>query len=218
MKAKMKWRATRLLLISALVMCSLFASGQATDQSPQSGQSASQEQSPQPNQAPGASEPTATAPAQDSSSSVKPPAVEPDNSSGSKAEPAPKPPVLRHHRRKAVSKKNTKHACSATAEGGPKKVVVKNGGEKDASAQLAPGINPDQAKKQRVSTEQLLAATDENLNRVNSRTLSQAEQSTVDKIHAYMRQAKAASASGDTNRAQTLAYKARQLSDDLARK
>jgi hypothetical protein len=40
----------------------------------------------------------------------------------------------------------------------------------------------------------------------------------LEEIQTYMRQAKAAAASADTNRAQTLAYKARLLSDELARK
>jgi hypothetical protein len=40
----------------------------------------------------------------------------------------------------------------------------------------------------------------------------------VTQINTYMRQARAAAASADTNRAQTLAYKARLLSDELARK
>jgi hypothetical protein len=40
----------------------------------------------------------------------------------------------------------------------------------------------------------------------------------VEEINTYMRQARAATALADTNRAQTLAYKARLLSDELARK
>jgi hypothetical protein len=51
-----------------------------------------------------------------------------------------------------------------------------------------------------------------------SRQLSPAEQSTVDQIHSYMRQAKSAADSGDLARAHTLAFKAHLLSDDLAKR
>jgi hypothetical protein len=57
-----------------------------------------------------------------------------------------------------------------------------------------------------------------NVKKVTARPLTSAEQSTLGEIRAYVSQAKAASAAGDTNRAQTLAYKARLLSDELARK
>ena len=97
-------------------------------------------------------------------------------------------------------------------------MVVRNGGAKEGSAQLTPAINPAQAKSQRANTASLLAATDANLKRVAGRQLTPAQQSMVDEINTYMRQAKAAAASADTNRAQTLAYKARLLSDELARK
>jgi hypothetical protein len=96
--------------------------------------------------------------------------------------------------------------------------VVKNGGTSDKSAQLSPAVAPEQAQHQRISTEELLAATDANLKRVAARELNSEQQGTLEQIHTYMRQAKAASAAGDTNRAQTLAYKARLLSDDLAHK
>jgi hypothetical protein len=96
--------------------------------------------------------------------------------------------------------------------------VVRNGGAKEDSAQLAPAMNPAQAKSQRANTANLLAATDANLKQVAGRQLTPAQQSMVDEINTYMRQARAAEASADTNRAQTLAYKARLLSDELARK
>lgn len=145
---------------------------------------------------------------------------------GKQAGTPPKPPVLRHKKTAAGKKRShtpKKKVDPESADGKsnaqPNKVVVRNGGVSGESAQIAPAVSPDQAKHERVSTAQLLAATDANLQRVSGRRpLTQDEQSTVGQIRMYMRQAKAASASGDTNRAQTLAYKARLLSDELAGK
>ena len=128
--------------------------------------------------------------------------------SGQKATPAPKPPVLRHR----------KHKVHHSSNGDAGKVVVRNGGAKEESAQLTTAVNHAQAKTQRANTANLLAATDANLKRVAGRQLTPAQQSMVDEINTYMRQAKAAAASADTNRAQTLAYKARLLSEELTRK
>jgi len=96
--------------------------------------------------------------------------------------------------------------------------VVRNGGAKENSGQIEPGVTTATAEQQRASTAQLLAATDANLKRAEARQLTKSEQSTMEEIRAYMRQAKTASDLGDTSRAQTLAYKARLLSDDLAGK
>ena len=133
----------------------------------------------------------------------------------------PKPPVLRHRKHKRVGKagspihkKTPAHKLSSETS----KVVVRNGGANEGVAQLTPATSPGQAQQQRASTDSLLATTDANLRRVAGRQLTPAQQGMVDQIHTYMRQAKAAAASADTTRAQTLAYKARLLSDELARK
>lgn len=143
-----------------------------------------------------------------------------DSSAGQKASPPPKPPVLKHRKHKAAAHKtsSTNRKTAAKSSGDSGKVVVRNGGAKEGSAQLTPAMSPAQAKNQRANTASLLAATDANLKRVGGRQLTPAQQSMVDEIHTYMQQAKAAAASADTNRAQTLAYKARLLSDELARK
>lgn len=98
------------------------------------------------------------------------------------------------------------------------KIVVRNGGAKDSSSQLSPGMTSEQALHSRENTAQLLATTDANLKAVSGHQLSTAQQSMLDQIHAYVRQSKAASASGDLTRAHTLAYKAHLLSDNLASK
>jgi hypothetical protein len=142
----------------------------------------------------------------------------PTTSAGEKASPTPKPPVLRHRKRKVHHTSSAYGKASPNANGEPSKVVVRNGGAKEGSAQLAPAVNPAQAQSQRAHTASLLAATDANLKRVAGHQLTPAQQSMVDEINTYMRQAKAAAASADTNRAHTLAYKARLLSEELTRK
>jgi len=140
---------------------------------------------------------------------------------GEKASPAPKPPVLKHRKHKVGAHKTSpapKKTTTHKSTGDSNKVVVRNGGAKEGSAQLTPAISPDQEKNQRANTANLLAATDANLKRVAGRELTPAQQRMVDEIRTYMQQAKAAAASADTNRAQTLAYKARLLSDELTRK
>lgn len=136
----------------------------------------------------------------------------PTTTTGEKASPTPKPPVLKHRKRKLH------HSSIPSSNGDPSKVVVRNGGAKEGSAQLTPAVNPDQAKSERAKTASLLAATDANLRRVAGRQLTPAQQNMVEEINAYMRQARAAAASADTDRAQTLAYKAQLLSDELANK
>ena len=133
------------------------------------------------------------------------------------ASATPKPPVLKHRKRKIHHSSSAKASVS-NSDGDSSKVVVRNGGAKEESAQLAPAVNPVQAQSQRANTVSLLAAADANLKRVTGRQLTPAQQSMVDEITTYMRQAKAAQASADTNRAQTLAHKARLLSEELARK
>jgi hypothetical protein len=158
---------------------------------------------------------TTPAPAQTASPSAQMPA--PDLKAG----PPPKPPVLKHRKRKPIAQGSSsahkkKPAHKSTGDHG--KVIVRNGGAKEGSAQLTPALSPGQAQNERASTANLLAVTDANLKRVAGRQLTPAQQGMVDEIRSYMRQAKAAAASADTNRAQTLAYKARLLSDELARK
>lgn len=202
----MKLRAPQLIFVVPLLCIAIGAP-----------LSARQDQDSRQAQAPNPAQPATTAPtpaAPESQPQNPPPASQPPVE---KASPAPTPPVLKHKRHKAVARTGKKGAAHKPANE-PGKVVVRNGGAKEGSAQLTPATSPAQAQHQRASTASLLAATDANLKRVAGRQLTPAQQSMVDEIHTYMRQAKAAAASADTNRAQTLAYKARLLSDELARK
>lgn len=120
-------------------------------------------------------------------------------------------------RKKAGSKKKGAGAHTGS-QSDPGKVVVRNGGAQDNSVQLSPEMSQEQALHSRENTTQLLATTDQNVKAIEGhQQLSATQQSMLDQIHAYVRQSKAASASGDFARARTLAYKAHLLSDELAR-
>ncbi|SRR6266568_4738153 len=127
------------------------------------------------------------------------------------------PPTQNPEKQKPLrKKKRVRKKATAGSQSG--KVVVRNGGAKGDSPQLSPGMSQEQALHQRENTTQLLATTDTNLKRIAGRQLTPSQQSTLDQIHSYLRQAKAASDSGDVARAHTLAFKAHLLSDELAGK
>ncbi len=132
-------------------------------------------------------------------------------------EPETSPPTQNPEKQKPLRKKK-RVSKKATAGSQSGKVVVRNGGAKGDAPQLSPGMSQEQALHQRENTAQLLATTDANLKKVAGRQLTPAQQSTLDQIHSYLRQAKAASDSGDVARAHTLAFKAHLLSDELAGK
>jgi hypothetical protein len=98
------------------------------------------------------------------------------------------------------------------------KVVVRNGGAKDESAQLAPSMSKEQELQSRQATARLLATTDANVKNVAGRQLTPSQQSLLDQIRTYVRQSKQASDLGDLARAHTLADKAHLLSDELVKK
>ena len=95
--------------------------------------------------------------------------------------------------------------------------MVRNGGTADPAVQLAPGMSPEQASRQRQSTSELLATTDANLKQISARQLSLSQQDAVSQIRKYMEQAKAAEDTGDVQRAHNLASKALLLSDDVVK-
>ena len=62
-----------------------------------------------------------------------------------------------------------------------------------------------------------MGSTEENLKKLTGRQLSASQQDMVTQIRQYMEQAKAAIASGDTERGRSLALKANLLSQDLTK-
>ena len=95
--------------------------------------------------------------------------------------------------------------------------MVHRGSTGEPTTQLAPGITEEQAAVQRQNTNQLLASTDESLQKLTGRQLSKDEQETVTQIRKFMEQVKEADKSGDLQRAHKLAVKAHLLSDALAK-
>jgi hypothetical protein len=127
-------------------------------------------------------------------------------------EPTP-PPANPPNPAPKAAKKKKPGTTKASSPG--RKVVVRNGGAKDESAQLAPGMSEEQELRNRETTTKLLAATDTNLKGIAGRPLTPQQQSLLDQIHTYIRQSQQASDARDLARAQTLAYKAHLLSDEL---
>jgi hypothetical protein len=67
------------------------------------------------------------------------------------------------------------------------------------------------------STEELTAATGENLKKVEGRQLNPNQQEMVNQIKQFMEQSKTAVAAGDLERGHNLALKAHLLSDELVK-
>jgi len=141
--------------------------------------------------------------------------------SASQPKPAPKP----HHRKKKTGTPNCSAAApaansaqtpaSATPCPLPKKVVRK-GGSDEPPVQFTGGTAAEQASHQR-STEQLTAATEENLKNIAGRQLNPSQQEMVSQIKQFMEQSKTAAAAGDLDRAHNLAMKANLLSAELVK-
>jgi type IV secretory pathway VirB10-like protein len=192
---KLLGKAMFLGIVLALGFLALNAQSSQVESSPQ--------QSPPAEQPPPAAAPT-------------PQTESPAQNQTAAPQPAPQPrdanqPVLKH---KYANRKTSKKAKTSPAG----KVVVRNGGAKEGSPELAPGTNKEQQLHERENTNQLLATTDANLKTVAGRQLTSAQQSMVEQIRNYMAQSKAATNAGDLDRAHTLAYKAHLLSDELAKK
>jgi len=97
----------------------------------------------------------------------------------------------------------------------PPKIIVKQGGITEQSIQLAGGSAGDQANQKRSAASQMITVTEENLKKIAGRQLSAAEQDSVSQIRQFVDQSKSAITAGNLERAQTLAWKAKLLSDDL---
>jgi hypothetical protein len=99
----------------------------------------------------------------------------------------------------------------------PPKKVVRNGGSDQPAVQLTGGTTAEQASHKRASTEQLTAATVENLKKAEGLQLDASQQEMVSQIKQFMAQSKAAVAAGDLETGHNLAMKAHLLSDELVK-
>ncbi|HZR28084.1 MAG TPA: hypothetical protein VFA71_04835 [Terriglobales bacterium] len=106
----------------------------------------------------------------------------------------------------------------ATTANIPNKTVVHDGGTPDASpGEILPGMDQNEAARQRNATEQLLQSTDDTLKGI-SRPLNDDERAMIEQIRNYMAQSRAAATDGDLLRANNLAVKAHLLSDALIKR
>jgi len=94
---------------------------------------------------------------------------------------------------------------------------VRQGGAAESSIQLAGGPSGGGRSQQQDATTQLLGVTEDNLKKLNGQQLSTHQQDSVTQIREYVEQSKTALASGDSERAHTLAWKAKVLSEDLVK-
>jgi hypothetical protein len=98
----------------------------------------------------------------------------------------------------------------------PPKKVVRNGGSEEPAIQLVGGAPDEHAVHQR-STDQLTAATEENMKKIAGHQLTPNQQEMVSQIKQFMDQSKTAVAAGDLERGHNLALKAHLLSDELVK-
>jgi hypothetical protein len=98
----------------------------------------------------------------------------------------------------------------------PPKKVVRNGGSSEPKVQLTGGTAAEQASD-KSSTNQLRAATEENLKKATGLQLNPSQREMVNQIREFMAQSKAAVAAGDLEGAHNLALKAHLLSEELVK-
>ncbi len=98
----------------------------------------------------------------------------------------------------------------------PPKKVVRNGGSSEPKVQLT-GDTPAEQASDKSSTDQLRAATEENLKKATGLQLNSSQREMVNQIREFMAQSKAAVAAGDLEGAHNLALKAHLLSLELVK-
>lgn len=99
----------------------------------------------------------------------------------------------------------------------PSKTVVHNGGTTEPAIQLVGGVSGQQAAGKRLTTDQLVGQTEENLKKIAGRQLDSNQQEILKQVRQFLDQSKAAVAAGDIERGHNLAMKAHLLSDELAK-
>jgi hypothetical protein len=170
---------------------------------------------------PSQSAPAETAPAQSPTESTPPVTVPAENPPTSQTTPdtttAPKQKPAEGVEKKQAAARRKRPRKTTTHSGTPKKVVVRQGGAREPAEQIAPGVTPAEAVRQRQIAEQWLNSTDGQLKELSERSLNPQQQETIAQIRNYMNGARGALREGDVRRASTLAEKAHLLSDDLVK-
>ncbi len=152
--------------------------------------------------------------AQQAPATAAPPASAKKKKKASKKKSAKKKTSKVH---KPHKKEEEKKEAEATADTGPRRIVIRRGGTSDTGGQLEPGVPETEATRQRKANEQLLQSTETRLKDISGRKLTAEQQDMARQIQFYVQQARAANREGDLGRARNLAAKAQMLCDALAR-
>lgn len=99
----------------------------------------------------------------------------------------------------------------------PPKVIVRQGGTRETSIQLAGGAGGDQAAQQRDTANRMLGTAEENLKKMEGRQLTTSQRDLVSQIHQFIDESRSAVKAGELDRARTLAWKAQTLSEELVK-
>jgi hypothetical protein len=136
--------------------------------------------------------------------------TQPANNTAGDGQTAPAPPASRQA---AVT-----GAASATEKPcPPPRKVVKNGGSDEPTIELKGNTTAEQASQERSTTDQLTAATQDNLKKISERPLTASQQETVSQVKEFLEKSKKAVAAGDLQLGNDLATKAHLLSDELTK-
>ena len=120
--------------------------------------------------------------------------------------------------RRGKHRRHGKRVAATTPDDGElRRVVIHHGGALEPTAQIVPGMPPEEAMRLRLNAEELLAAAGGNLRTLGARVLEPQQQETMTQIRDYMEKAQSALKDGDVRRAHTLALKAQLLADDLVK-
>ena len=96
--------------------------------------------------------------------------------------------------------------------------MVHEGGAREPTAQISPGLTSAETARERQNAERWLDSAGDQLKQITGRTLAAQQQETMGQIHNYMDGARAALHEGDVRRASTLAEKAHLLAEDLVKR
>jgi hypothetical protein len=163
-------------------------------------------------------QPEATAPPQPATGQADAPATgNPAPSATSAPQPAATTPAAHATGSNARHRAASRRAAASASSGGPKKIVVREGGVDEPTTQIVTGMTPQETERERNEAELTLSTTSETLKEIAPRQLDAGQQEIVSRIHNYMKDSRAALKEGDIPRAHTLAIKAGWLADDLAR-
>jgi len=204
----------------SLALYSVVASAQASPQSANTISTQGQDAT-QPQNLPAQSQPSTSQPAQKSSTAPKKQAGQktnyrkrvrlPDCKPAPAATSAPGDPSAKAPADAATGTGAKTPPAAPSTNCPPQKVIVRQGSTAEPSIQLVGG----DATSQHEAADQMLAATDANLKKIEGTQLSSSQKDMVTQIRQFMDQSKKATADGDTEQARTLAWKAKTLSEEL---